>query len=67
MDESISVYAMTPFPAKANPFHHDKARMGIRLGTNVIVMFSNHPTERMQDLVVYNQSTGARALIQFWQ
>ena len=66
MPESINVHSMESFPKGSNPFHHDPARMGMRLGTNVFVMYGNHPTERAKDLVIFNQSTGERILIQLW-
>lgn len=61
----IEIENMEPFPAGENPFRHDLYHMGTRLGTNCIVMHSNHPTEKAKYLIVVNIETGERARIGF--
>lgn len=48
------------FPANANPFHNDFYHMGTKLGTNVIIMHENHPSEVMKYLIIVNIVTGER-------
>lgn len=49
-----------PIVANSNPFNHDLYHMGTKLGTNVIVMYANHPSEEMTYLIIVNVITGER-------
>ncbi len=51
---------IAPIPANSNPFHYDLYHMGTTLGTNVIVMYPNHPSEEMKYLIIVNVVTGER-------
>lgn len=59
----MKIEQLTSFPPKDNPFHHDLYHMGQRMGTNVVVMFENHPTAKMDYLIVVNTETGERARV----
>ena len=43
-----------------NPFSEDLCHMGVTLGTNVVVMYPNHPLEEMKYLIIVNTNTGER-------
>lgn len=49
--------------APGNPFLSDYYNMGMYLGTNVAVMFGNHPDGRMEYLYVIDMLTGERVKI----
>lgn len=52
--------ALLSQPAGENPFRYDAYHMGTRLGTNVIVMHPNHPSEEMKYMIIVNVVTGER-------
>lgn len=53
------------FPPDANPFHYDAFNMGTYLGTNVALMYGNHPDQHCGYLIVVNRKTGKRMRIDF--
>lgn len=56
----LKVFQLESIPAEANPFHHDAFHMGVKLGTNVMVMQANHATEECKYLIIINLETGTR-------
>ena len=48
-----------------NPFCQDAYHMGVRIGTNVMIMLPNHDTERCNYLIVVDTITGERLRIRF--
>lgn len=61
----IKVRTIASFPPNVNPFTQDMDRMGVQIGTNVMVMMTNHATGRCDTLVIVNQVTGERCLVEF--
>lgn len=56
---------LPPITAGDNPFLHDAYNMGHHLGTNVVLMYANHPSEECKYFVVVEMNTGERTLITF--
>lgn len=52
-------------PSGENPFNHDIELMGIRIGTNVTVMFRDFDNERQRFIFVIDHETGQRVKIEF--
>ena len=61
----ITVRTLEPFPANENPFLHDWYHMGVRLGTNIVVMMENHDNQPCPYLIVVNTETGERTELSF--
>jgi len=40
-------------------------RMGYRLGTNVMVLFVNHPDKRCKDVIIHDEETGEKIIVTF--
>lgn len=59
----LEVQQMESFPPGENPYWHDAYRMGMRLGTNVEVMFEKFEHEVQPYLVIVNKVTGERIRI----
>jgi hypothetical protein len=56
----MEIEQMGSIPPKANPFSYDLYHMGTRLGTNLMVMHANHPSEICNYLILCNTDTGER-------
>lgn len=54
----MEVQRIGSIPPDSNPFNYDAYRMGTRLGTNVIVMHSNHGNEVCDYLIIVYTITG---------
>ena len=54
---------MKSIPAQGNPFQYDLFHMGYTLGTNLIVMFPNHPNQECPYIIINNLETGERIKI----
>lgn len=52
--------SLPPFPAGANPFNHDMSNMGTPMGKDLMLMHSNHATERCRFLILVDTATGER-------
>lgn len=50
-------------PAGDNPFKHDTFNMGTILGSNLVVMYKNFPSEKCDYLVIVNTNTGERITV----
>ena len=61
----ITFRKLENIPAGANPFAHDFVSMGIKLGRNVFVMYSNFEEQHCDHLVVINIATGERMRVGF--
>jgi hypothetical protein len=57
----IEIEAIKP----GNPFLSDFSNMGIQLGTNIMAMMMNHPSEKMNWVVLVDMETGKRVRIDF--
>jgi hypothetical protein len=51
---------MTP---DINPFSEDAFHMGHGLGNNLTVMYSNHPTEECEYIILIHKPTGKRIMV----
>jgi len=51
------------FPPNSNPFHHDLTNMGIKLGSNLYAMVSNHEDKECTRLTLVHVPTGQRIRI----
>lgn len=62
----IKVTDMESFPAGENPYWHDEMRMGMFLGTNVLIMFEkSSDNEKQPYIIVVNTETGERIRVTF--
>lgn len=62
---SLLVEKMEDIPTWENPFSCDCYNMGTTIGTNLLVMHGNHPSERCGYLILVNRETGERHRISF--
>jgi len=56
---------LSSFPPGANPFTEDVYHMGVKLGTNIMIMMPNHVSEVCPYLIVVNIDTGERMKVEF--
>lgn len=56
----MNLTKLTPFPPNCNPFHHDLFNMGTQMGSNLMIMHSNHKDQRVDSLILVNPITGER-------
>ena len=63
----VDVKTMEPFPPNSNPFQHDYFNMGQQIGENLVMMFRNHPHEKMKYLILVDTKTGKRVAIDIEQ
>ena len=61
----MNIIDLDPIPANDNPFKHDSYNMGYTIGTNVMVMFEHHASEKQKYLIVIDTTTGERKKIIF--
>ena len=59
----MDVTKLEPFPPNTNPFLYDAYNMGHRVGTNFMVMYDKHPTQRAEYMIIVNIETGERLQI----
>ena len=59
----FSIFEKENIPAGDNPFIHDTFNMGTIIGTNLVVMYKNHPSEKCDYLVIVNTNTGERITV----
>lgn len=63
----VDVKTMESFPPNSNPFHHDYFNMGQQIGENLVMMFRNHPDEKMKYMILVDTKTGKRLSIDIEQ
>lgn len=59
----IDMTTLPPFPG-GNPFLHDHYHMGIRLGTNVVIMHPNHQDKECPYFIICNTESGERTKVE---
>jgi hypothetical protein len=66
MKTSIMLSNLESFPPNhENPFWFDAYHMGVRIGTNVMVMMPNHANARCDYFIIVNIVTGERMRVSF--
>jgi len=62
---SIKVKKGKKYKAGVNLMHQDPFNMGQRMGTNVYLLFGQHPSEEMKYLIVVDETTGESVRLTF--
>lgn len=57
----FSMLSLDKFPAQANPYQYDIARMGTPIGTNIEIMYDHHDVNDY--IVVVHKPSGKRVKI----
>lgn len=60
MLHSLRTVEIDSIPANSNPFHHDAYHMAKQIGSNCMIMLSNHDDEQCKYFIVINTKTGER-------
>lgn len=59
----VEVVELDNLPPGSNPFHHDAFSMGTPMGSNLLLMHGNHPSEKCGYLILINPFNGCRLRI----
>lgn len=59
----LKIEKMTSFPENSNPYNHDLYHMGRDIGTDLMMMFANHSSEKMEYFILVNTKTGERTKV----
>lgn len=57
---SFEIENLDSFPPNVNPFLYDSFNMGVRLGSNLMAMMSNHVDAECTSVILINRTTGVR-------
>lgn len=60
---SFHIRETANFPPKANPFCHDSYHVGESIGSNVVMMQSNHSKDKCEYIILIHIPTGKRICI----
>lgn len=59
----MDITYLNPVDPKKNPFDEDEYNMGVKIGKNCFVMYSNPPSETCNYVIIVNRTTGERMRI----
>lgn len=60
MKDVFKTKLIESFPPDSNPFHHDLTNMGIKLGSNLYAMLSNHDDKECTWVTLVHVPSGQR-------
>lgn len=59
----VGLVQLESISAGSNPMVHDVYHMGHQLGTNIMLMYPNHPSEVCDYFIIVNTLTGERTKV----